>query len=66
MLVNSFDEHSLSQAVRQIGDLEAIDSEKIRQCSIDFFDLKSGVQKYLQVYLRMLQLAKEKTPVSHA
>lgn len=66
MLVNSFDEHSLSLAVRQIGDLEAIDSEKIRQCSIDFFDLKSGVQKYLQVYLRMLQLAKEKTPVSHA
>lgn len=65
-LVNEFGEESLAQAIRNIEEIGMIDSETIRRCSIDFFDLKSGVQKYLQVYLRMLETAKEKTSVSHA
>jgi glycosyltransferase involved in cell wall biosynthesis len=66
LLVNKFDENDFEEAIKKMDQIRSIDAEKIRQCSVDFFDLKSGVQKYLQVYLKMGLPEKEKTSLSHA
>lgn len=66
LLVNTFDHKSLKEAMKNIEEVNRIDAEMIRQCAIDYFDLKSGVQKYLHVYLSMLQTEKEKISVLHA
>lgn len=66
LLVNQFDEKTLTEVIGTIGEIDVIDPAVVRQCSLDLFDLKSGVQKYLQVYLRMLQPTNEKTPLSRA
>jgi glycosyltransferase involved in cell wall biosynthesis len=66
LLVNKFDENSLAEAVQNISQIECIAPEKIRQGSMDFFDLKSGVEKYLYLYLKIEQPEKEKTSLSHA
>jgi glycosyltransferase involved in cell wall biosynthesis len=62
MLVNEFNDRSLAEAISNIEEINTIDAETVRQCSVDFFDLRSGSQKYLQTYLRMLPSEGEKTP----
>jgi glycosyltransferase involved in cell wall biosynthesis len=50
IVVNKFDKFSLEEAVNKIGALNNIDKEHIRNCAENYFDLKTGVQKYLDLY----------------
>jgi glycosyltransferase involved in cell wall biosynthesis len=50
IVVNKFDKILLEQAVNKIGALNNIDKEHIRNCAEKYFDLKTGVQKYLDLY----------------
>jgi glycosyltransferase involved in cell wall biosynthesis len=58
-LLNEFDEDSFAGAIEKLHLIDAIDPEGIRQCSIDYFDLKSGAQNYLRVYRKMIQQGSE-------
>ena len=50
MVVNKFDKSSLEEAVNKIGTLNQISKEHIRSSAENYFDLKTGVQKYLDLY----------------
>jgi glycosyltransferase involved in cell wall biosynthesis len=50
LVVNKFDKPSLQEAVNKIGALNQISKEHIRSCAESYFDLKTGVQKYLDLY----------------
>ena len=50
LVVNKFDKPSLQEAVNKIGALNQISKEHIRSCAENYFDLKTGVQKYLGLY----------------
>jgi glycosyltransferase involved in cell wall biosynthesis len=50
IVVNKFDKFSLEEAVNKIEALNNIDKEGIRNCAENYFDLKTGVQKYLDLY----------------
>jgi glycosyltransferase involved in cell wall biosynthesis len=66
LVLNEFDERGFREAIEKIDEVNNIDHERIRQSAFNYFDLKSGVEKYLEVYLKMLQLRKEKITVLNA
>jgi glycosyltransferase involved in cell wall biosynthesis len=52
-VVKDFSIASFSNAMEQIGELEKIDKEYIRNCAKDIFDLQTGVSKYLMIYQKI-------------
>ena len=50
LVVNDFDKDSLEEAVKQVVEVERLDKEHIRNSAIEYFDLKSGAEKYLALY----------------
>lgn len=58
-LLNEFDEDSFVSAIEKLDRIDTIDPERIRQCSLRYFDLRSGAQNYLRVYRRMIQQGSE-------
>jgi glycosyltransferase involved in cell wall biosynthesis len=54
LLLNEFDEASIKAAIAKLPETEAIDKMHIRQSAKNYFDLRNGAQKYLQVYTSIL------------
>ena len=50
LVINSFDKESLEEAVRHVNKLESLDKEHVRNSAIEYFDLKTGGEKYLALY----------------
>jgi glycosyltransferase involved in cell wall biosynthesis len=55
LLVNEFNEIEYQKAIDQLDDLLKTDPQKIRQAAIERFSLKDGVEKYHQVYQKLLK-----------
>jgi glycosyltransferase involved in cell wall biosynthesis len=53
-IVDDFSEQSFQTAIEKINDLARIDKEYIRECAKQRFDLKTGIQAYLNLYHRIL------------
>ena len=53
-LVNDLSEIGLMEAVNNIGAIEMMDKEPIRESAKQLFDLEIGVQRYLKVYQNIL------------
>jgi len=54
VIVDHFSDDSFREVINKIGILENMDKEHIYNCGKKVFDLKSGVQKYLREYNRIL------------
>jgi glycosyltransferase involved in cell wall biosynthesis len=54
IVLHDFSKSSLENAVNDIPELLQINSEEIRNRSLEWFDLEKGVQKYIQVYSILL------------
>jgi len=50
ILVDDFSERSFQNAICRMTDLEKARKEEVRNCAEKIFDLKVGVQKYLEMY----------------
>jgi glycosyltransferase involved in cell wall biosynthesis len=59
LILNEFDEASIKAAIAKLPQTEAIDKMHIRKSAKNYFDLKNGAQKYLQVYTSILGLKGE-------
>ena len=56
MMVNEFDETSLEKSVDKLTAFEHISKGYIRECAVNYFDLKAGVKKYLHLYISILNV----------
>jgi glycosyltransferase involved in cell wall biosynthesis len=54
LLINEFGHASIKSTVAQMGALEKIDKELIRNSAKEYFDLLNGATKYLSVYNNIL------------
>ena len=50
ILIDDFSERSFENAICRMTELEKVRKEDIRNCAEKIFDLKVGVQKYLEMY----------------
>jgi glycosyltransferase involved in cell wall biosynthesis len=55
LVVKEFSEPEYDRIVQHMDDLLAIPKEKIRRSAFEFFDLKKGSDRYLQLYQRILK-----------
>lgn len=55
--ISDFTSEEYQRAINKIDDLLNLDKEKIRQAAIDHFSLDVGVNKYAEVYKRVLELS---------
>jgi glycosyltransferase involved in cell wall biosynthesis len=65
LLLNEFDDGSLKEAIEKIAEVNDFTPDRIRNCAVEYFDLKSGAKKYLQVYQKMMLQREETTKVLH-
>lgn len=50
MVVNAFDGASIQEALSRFSSMEQLDKAAIRQSAKEYFDLQTGVERYLQLY----------------
>jgi glycosyltransferase involved in cell wall biosynthesis len=54
-VINEFDDDHMMKAAAAVAGLEGIEKSYIRTCAREIFDLKSGVQKYNDIYSRIFK-----------
>ena len=54
VVVKEFSDKEYENIADKIGDLLSLNREYIRSCAFNYFDLKKGVEKYLQVYKKII------------
>lgn len=62
VLVDSFGEESLQEAVKAVPAIESLEKSAIRSAAYALFDLEAGVQKYLSVYQSIFSDKKQPVP----
>jgi glycosyltransferase involved in cell wall biosynthesis len=53
MLIDDFSETQLEKIIYRVNELENIPKDSIRKGAFEFFDLQSGIEKYISVYKRL-------------